>query len=91
MIWPLTSATTPTFPTLSSGHIHFFAIPQVLLALVPKTLHELFHLIRNQHKMISVRCQGKPFNIIVIQIYAPTTMLKMNWNSSMKTYKIFQN
>ena len=23
--------------------------------------------------MISVHCQGKPFNIIVIQVYAPTT------------------
>ena len=24
-------------------------------------------------KMISIRIQGKPFNIIVIQVYAPTT------------------
>ena len=24
-------------------------------------------------KMISVRCQGKPFNITVIQVYAPTS------------------
>ena len=23
--------------------------------------------------MISVRCQGKPFNIMVIQVYAPTS------------------
>ena len=25
------------------------------------------------HKMISVRVQGKPFNITVIQVYAPTS------------------
>ena len=24
-------------------------------------------------RMISVRCQGKPFNITVIQVYAPTS------------------
>ena len=24
-------------------------------------------------RMISVRCQGKPFNIMVIQVYAPTS------------------
>ena len=27
-------------------------------------------------RMISVRCQGKPFNITVIQAYAPTSTLK---------------
>ena len=43
-------------------------------------------------RMISVRRQGKPFNITVIQIYAPTvTLKKMKLNSSMKTYKTFQN
>ena len=25
------------------------------------------------NRMISVRCQGKPFNIMVIQVYAPTS------------------
>ena len=39
-------------------------------------------------RMISVRFQGKPFNIMVIQIYAqPVTLKKLKWNSSMKTYK----
>ena len=39
-------------------------------------------------RMISVRYQGKPFNITVIQVYAPTSMLKkLKLNSSMKTYK----
>ena len=42
------------------------------------------------NRMISVRLQGKPFNITVIQVYALTTNteeLKLNW--SMKTYKTF--
>ena len=40
--------------------------------------------------MISVRFQGKPFNITVIQVYAPTTDAeKLKFSGSMKTYKIF--
>ena len=39
-------------------------------------------------KIISVRFQGKPFNIMVIQVYAqPVTLKKLN--GSMKTYKTF--
>ena len=39
-------------------------------------------------RMISVRFKGKPFSITVIQIYAPTVMLKkLKLNGSMKTYK----
>ena len=39
-------------------------------------------------RMISVRFQSKQFNITVIQVYAPTRMLKMlKLNSSMKIYK----
>ena len=39
-------------------------------------------------RIISVRFQGKPFNIRVIQVYAPTVMLKkLKLNGSMKTYK----
>ena len=38
-------------------------------------------------RMIYVRLQGKPFNITVIQIYAPTrTLKKLKLNSCMKTY-----
>ena len=41
-------------------------------------------------RMISVRFQGKPFNITVIQVYAqPVTLKKLKLNSSMKTYKTF--
>ena len=41
-------------------------------------------------RMISVRFQGKPFNITVIQVYVPTIMLKkLKLNGSMKTYKTF--
>ena len=40
--------------------------------------------------MISVCFQGKPFNITVIQVYAPNSNAeKLNLNSSMKTYKTF--
>ena len=42
------------------------------------------------NRMISVRFQGKPFNITVIQVYAPTTdAKKLKLNSSIKTYKTF--
>ena len=41
-------------------------------------------------RMISVHFQGKPLNITVIQVYAPTvTLKKLKLNSSMKTYKTF--
>ena len=41
-------------------------------------------------RMISIRFQGKPFNITVIQVYAPTGMLeKLKLNGSMKIYKTF--
>ena len=40
--------------------------------------------------MISVCLQGKPFNITVIQVYAPTSALKkLKLNGFMKTYKTF--
>ena len=41
-------------------------------------------------RMISVHFQGKPFNITVIQVYAPTSNTdKLKLNGSMKTYKTF--
>ena len=42
-------------------------------------------------RIISVRFQGKPFNIRVIQVCAPTPAMlkKLKLNGSMKTYKIF--
>ena len=40
--------------------------------------------------MISVRLQGKPYNITVIQVYAPTSNAEeADVNGSMKTYKTF--
>ena len=41
-------------------------------------------------RMISIRIQGRPFTIIVIQPYAPTTGAKeTELTSSMKTYNTF--
>ena len=41
-------------------------------------------------RMISVQFQGKPFNIMVIQVYAPTSNAKeAEVEGSMKTYKSF--
>ena len=41
-------------------------------------------------RMISVRFQGKPFNITIIQVYAqPVTLKKLKLNGSVKTYKTF--
>ena len=41
-------------------------------------------------RMISVRLQGKPFNMTVIQVYAPTSNAEeAKLNSFMKTYKTF--
>ena len=41
-------------------------------------------------RMISVRFQGKPFNITVIQVYAPTSNAEeAEVERSMKTYKTF--
>ena len=42
--------------------------------------------------MISVHFQGKPFNITVIQVYAPARNVEeLKFNGSMKIYKTFQN
>ena len=42
-------------------------------------------------RMISVRFQGKPFNITVIQVYISQPLMpkKLKLNGSMKTYKTF--
>ena len=45
--------------------------------------------LKNQ-RMISVHFQGKPFNITVIQVYAPTNNAEeAEVEQVMKTYKIF--
>ena len=41
-------------------------------------------------RMISVHFQGEPFNITVIQVYAPTSNAEeAESNGTMKTYKTF--
>ena len=41
-------------------------------------------------RLITVRFQGEPFNIMVIQVYAPTTNPEeAAVNDPMKTYKTF--
>ena len=42
-------------------------------------------------RMISVHFQGKPFNITVIQVYAPPLLMlnKLKFKGSMKTFKTF--
>ena len=43
-------------------------------------------------RMNSVHFQGKPFDITVIQVFAPSVMLKkLKLNGSMMTYKTFLN
>ena len=42
------------------------------------------------NRMISVHFRGKPFNITVIQVYAPNSKAEeAELNDSMKTYKTF--
>ena len=42
------------------------------------------------YRRIFIHFQGKPFNIMVIQVYAPSLMLKkLKLNGSVKTYKTF--
>ena len=44
------------------------------------------------NRMISVRFQGKPFSITVIQAYAPTSNAEeAEVEGSMKTHKTFKN
>ena len=46
--------------------------------------------VQSQKRQNDLCFQGKSFNIIVIQVYAPTTIpKKLNLNGSMKTYKTF--
>ena len=46
--------------------------------------------ISKNDRMISVHFEGKPFNIMVIQVYAPTSNAEeAEVYGSMKTYKTF--
>ena len=50
----------------------------------------LFFDTEENDRMMSVHFQGKPFNIMLIEVYAQLVMLKkLKLNGSMKTYKTF--
>ena len=59
--------------------------------MVNKSVHNaVFGCNLKNDRMMSVRFQGKPFNVMVIQVYAPTSNAEdQKLNGSMKTYKTF--
>ena len=60
------------------------------VAIILKSLNAVLGCNLKNDRMISVPFQGKPFNIRVIQVYAPTSNTKkLKLNGSMKTYKTF--
>ena len=66
----------------------------VALIVNKKVLNAVLRCNFKNDRMISVRFQGKPFNITVIQVYAPTSNTEeaaVEWFYSMKTYKTLQN
>ena len=55
------------------------------------SIHKIFAVFKND-RMIYVHFQGKPFNMTVIQVYAPTSNAEeaeVELVGSMKTYKNF--
>ena len=57
--------------------------------IVNKRVQPIGYNLKND-KMTSVHFQGKPFNVTIIQVYAPTTNAEeAALNGSMKTYKTF--
>ena len=65
---------------------------RVAIIVNKRVRNEVFGCNVKNDKMISVHFQGKSFSIGVIQVNAPTIMLKkLNLNGSMMTYKIFWN
>ena len=62
----------------------------VAIILNKRVLNTLLRCNLKNDRMISVHFQEKAFDIRVIQVCALTVMLnKLNFNGSMKTYKIF--
>ena len=64
---------------------------EVALTVNKRVQNAVFGYNLKNDRMISVRFQGKPFNIMVIQVYIPTSNAEeaqVEW-SSMKTYKTF--
>ena len=55
-----------------------------------RVLNAVLGCILKNNRMISVRFQGKPFNITVTKsMPQPVTLKKLKLNGSMKTYKTF--
>ena len=62
----------------------------VAITVNKRVLNAVFGCNLKNDRMISIHFQGKPFNITVIQVYAPTSNAEeAKLNSSMKTYKAF--
>ena len=63
---------------------------RVTIIVIKRVRNSVLECSLKNDRMIFVHFQGKPFNITVIQVYAPTSMLKkLKLNGSMKTYKTF--
>ena len=57
-----------------------------------KVQHAVLRCNLKNDRTISVHSQGKPFSIMVIQVYTPTTDTKAvesHWKLKLKTYKTF--
>ena len=79
--------------TVKSDWLYALQLKMKKLYMVSKRVQNavLGHNLKNG-RMISVRFQGKPFNIMVIQIYAPTSNTEeTEVDSFMKTYNTFYN
>ena len=71
------------FPALAGGVLYH-------LCHLGSSRNAVFGYNLKNNRMISVRFQGKPVSITVIQVYAPTTNAEeLKLNNSMMTYKTF--
>ena len=68
----------------------FFRRNGVAIIVSKRVRNAVFGCNLKNDRMISVRFQGKPFNITVIRVYAPTSNAEeAKVESSMKIYKSF--
>ena len=66
------------------------SVYRILQARILEWLNAVLGCNLKNDRMISVRFQGKPFNIMVIQAYTPTSNAEdLKLKGSMKTYKTF--
>ena len=76
----------------SDDHYIYYCVQESLrrsgVAIIVSKRVQSFGCSLKNNRMISVRFQGKPFSITVIQVYAPTNNAEeAEW--SVKTYKTF--